>query len=139
MKGLNFRDSQTEFFELDIWFEINFLNSEDAILLILGFIWTHFCIIFIGKCINFHYRPGQENADWLKNVSLIKNPHFRWYQADILTIWSNHEVGILNKFHRNWIKIDNFSLIAHFLASTHSPAQVCTGYIHKFSMAFTHF
>ena len=25
-------------------------------MLILGFIWTHLWIIFIGKCINFHYR-----------------------------------------------------------------------------------
>ena len=71
------------------------------------------------------YRLGQENAYWLRNVSLMKNPHFWCYQVDILVIWPNHEVVILTKFHQNWKKIDNVLLMAHFLASTHSPAQVC--------------
>ena len=75
--------------------------------------------------INGFYRLGQENAYWLRNVPLMKNPHFWWYQADILAIWPNHEIVILTKFHQNWKKIDNFLQIAHFLASTHSAAQVC--------------
>ena len=33
---------------------------------------------------------------------------------------------ILTKFHQNWTKIDHFLLIAHFLASSHSPGEVCT-------------
>ena len=71
------------------------------------------------------YRHRQANPDWLRNVSLTKNPHFPWYQADILAIWPNHEVVILTKFHQNWTKIGNSLLMAHFLASSHSPAHVC--------------
>ena len=63
---------------------------------------------------NQMYRRPQENANWLRKVSLMKNPHFWWYQADILAIWPNHEVVILTKFHQNWTKIDKFSLIVHF-------------------------
>ena len=77
-------------------------------------------------CAHHVYRRPQENANWLRKVSLMKNPHFRWYQTDALAIWPNHEVVILTKFHKNWTKIDNFSLIAHFLTSSHSPRDVCT-------------
>ena len=72
------------------------------------------------------YRLGQENAYWLRNLSLIKNPHFWCYQVDILLIWPKHEVVILTKFHQSWTKIDNLLLIAHFLSSSHSPAHICT-------------
>ena len=41
---------------------------------------------FCQKCVRefSHCGGGQENVNWLRNVSLIKTPHFRWYQTDFL-------------------------------------------------------
>ena len=47
----------------------------------------------------------------------MKNPQFLAYQAQTLAILPIHEIVILIKFHDNWTKIVNFSLIAYFRAS----------------------
>ena len=48
----------------------------------------------------------------------MKNPQFLANQAQTLAIWPNHEMVILTKFHNNWTKIVDFSLIANFKASS---------------------
>ena len=110
--------------------EINFggcRSSKTAVLAILGALkminLVNFSLQkmqeFIKIKIQSLYRRGQENANWLRNVSLMKNPHFWCYQVDILVIRPIHEVVILTKFHQNWNRINNYLLIPHFSASPH--------------------
>ena len=47
----------------------------------------------------------------------MKNPQFLSYQIDILAILPTDEIVILTKFHKNWTKIVDFSLIGTFWAS----------------------
>ena len=47
----------------------------------------------------------------------MKNPQFLSYQLDILAILPTDEIVILTKFHNNWTKIMDLSLIAYFRAS----------------------
>ena len=47
----------------------------------------------------------------------MKNPHFLADQAETLSILPTHEIVIFTKFHTNWTKIVDFSLIAYFSAS----------------------
>ena len=48
---------------------------------------------------------------------LMKNPQFLPNQAQTLAILHNHEMVILTKFHINWMKIVDFSLIPYFRTS----------------------
>ena len=48
---------------------------------------------------------------------LMKNPQFLGDQAETLAILTIHEIVIFTKFHINWTKIVDFSLIAYFWAS----------------------
>ena len=107
---------------------LNFFVKKFKVIFLTLFSWNRFAIFStstLSKVLTVKYRRPQENANWLRKVSLMKNPHFWWYQADILAIWPNHEVVILTKFHQNWTKIDNFLSIVHFLASSHSAGDVC--------------
>ena len=47
---------------------------------------------------------------------LMKNSQFLAYHAQTLAILPIHEIVILTKFHDNWTKIVDFSLIAYFRA-----------------------
>ena len=51
------------------------------------------------------------------NMLLMKNPQFLADQAETLSILSIHGMVIFTKFHINWTKIVDFSLIAYFSAS----------------------
>ena len=46
--------------------------------------------------------------------SIIKNPRFLPNQANIQAILFTHELVIFTKFHKDWIKIVNFSVKAYF-------------------------
>ena len=57
----------------------------------------------------------------------MKNPQFLANQAQTLAILPNHEMVILTKFHIDWIKIVDFSLIPYFKASPifyYSPSNL---------------
>ena len=55
---------------------------------------------------------------WPQNWPLVKNLQF-WFNLDqILSNWLSHLCDLLTKFHENWTKIVDFSLIANFEAST---------------------
>ena len=47
----------------------------------------------------------------------MKNSQFLAYQTQTLAILPIHEIVILTKFHNNWTKIVDFSLVAYFRAS----------------------
>ena len=47
----------------------------------------------------------------------MKNPQFLANQAETLAILPIHEMVILTKFHNDWMKIVDFSVIAYFWAS----------------------
>ena len=47
----------------------------------------------------------------------MKNPQFLANQAQTLAILPIHEIVILTKFHDDWTRIVDFSLIAYFRAS----------------------
>ena len=56
---------------------------------------------------------------WLRNLLLIKNPQFL---PNIFETWSKglpHELVILNKSQRNWVKIVDFLIRAYFWATCH--------------------
>ena len=67
----------------------------------------------------------QKKCDSIENVLLMKILQFLPKSYETLPKVPNHELVILTKFHQSWTKIDNFLLIAHFLASSHSPAHFC--------------
>ena len=48
---------------------------------------------------------------------LMKNPQFFSESAETLAILPIHEVVVFTKFHENWAKIVDFSLIVNFKAS----------------------
>ena len=55
-----------------------------------------------------------EKPDTLKNWPLVKNLQF-WFNLDqILSNWLSHLRDLLTKFHENWTKIVDFSLMAKF-------------------------
>ena len=56
----------------------------------------------------------------------MKNPQFLANQAQTLAISPIHEIVILTKFHDDWTKIVDFSLIAYFRASLIFYASVFT-------------
>ena len=67
---------------------------------------------------------------WPQNWPLVKNLQF-WFNLDqILSNWLSHLCDLLTKFHENWTKIVDFSLIANFEASTVLFASVFI-YLHK--------
>ena len=48
----------------------------------------------------------------------MKNLQFLIYHAETLSTLLIHEMVIVTKFHNNWTKIVDFSLIANFKASS---------------------
>ena len=51
-----------------------------------------------------------------RNMLLIKNPQFSPNFYDTLSKYPTHELVILAKCHKNWVKIVDFLLIAYFWA-----------------------
>ena len=57
---------------------------------------------------------------------LMKNPQFFSESAETLAILPIHEMVVFTKFHENWAKIVDFSLIAYFGACLifYSPVSI---------------
>ena len=51
-----------------------------------------------------------------RNMLLIKNPQFSPNFNYTLPKWSAHWIVILTKYHKNWVKIVDFLLVAYFWA-----------------------
>ena len=51
---------------------------------------------------------SKKKLHWPKNILITKNPQFHSYLAEILAIFSAHELIILTKFDKDWTKIVDF-------------------------------
>ena len=56
----------------------------------------------------------QKKFDWLKISPLVENLQSLCNQADIQAILPTHELVILTKFHKDWLKIVDFLVIVKF-------------------------
>ena len=69
-------------------------------------------------------------------MPLIKNLQFLYNQANIQAILSTFELVIFTKFHKDWIKIVDFSTKAYFWASNIFLTSVSIKFDHSSQLRF---